>query len=101
MVRQQIARLSYINEMQTFVPDFDKAENYNLREFLSDFPNAYYRSGVWNEYKLILMREAFERVQRSPYGADVYIEWDEAWELGKSESTLNVYFSCPCSSDMW
>ena len=101
MKRQQIAHFSYVEESETFIPDFDKSECYDLNAFLEDFQNAYYRSGVWNEYKLIPMQEAIERCKKTPYGADIYIEYDEAYELGEGEGRCDVYFSCPCNSDMW
>lgn len=101
MKRQQIAHFHRCDGTTTFVPDFDSSECYDLNSFLLDFPNAYFRSGVWNEYKLISMQEAMQRCKTTPWGADIYIEWDEAWEQGLADSTLNVYFSCPCNSDMW
>lgn len=101
MKRQHIAHFSRVEERETFIPDFDPKECYDLKGFLNEFPNAYYRSGVWNEYKLISMQEAISRCKTTPWGADIYIEWDEAWELGKCDSELRVYFSCPANSDMW
>ena len=99
--RQQIARFSFIGDKETFTPDFDTIEPYNLKDFLNDFQNAYYRSGVWNEYKLISMKEAISRCKKAPWGADIYIEWNDDWEMGNADGECDIYFSCPCNSDMW
>lgn len=101
MKRQQIAHFSIVGDRDTFIPDFEPNECYSLKDFLSDLPNAYFKSGVWNEYKLISMQEAIARCKTAPWGADIYIEWNEAWELGQCDGELKVYFSCPCDSDMW
>ena len=101
MKRQQIAHLSHVCDRDTFIPEFDPTECYSLKDFLNEFPTADYRSGVWNKYELVSMQEAIARSMISPYGADIFIEWDEAWEQGLCDGTMNIQFSCPTESDMW
>ena len=57
MNKQRIARLSLLRENNTFTNNLDGLE-YNLLDFLNGFPYAYYRSGVWNDYKKVDMQKA-------------------------------------------
>lgn len=100
MNKQRIANLSLLKENETFTNDLDGLE-YNLFDFLNGFAYAYYRSGVWNDYKRVDMQTAIEFAKNSGYGADIEIEFDEKWENGEIDGNCNVYFSCPCDSDMW
>lgn len=100
MKRQQIAHFSYVNNNETFTADYDDME-YNLKEWLLAHPYAYFRSGVWNDYKRADMEKAISDCKSKPWGADIYIEYNEDWEMGKMDGKCNVYFSCPCNSDMW
>lgn len=49
-----------------------------------------YRSGVWNKYETVPLRQAIQSIRNSLYGSDVY----------KDEKGV-YYVSCPCQSDMW
>jgi hypothetical protein len=47
------------------------------------------------------MQTAIAGAKNSSYGSDIEIEFDEKWENGETDGKCNVYFSCPCDSDMW
>ena len=100
MKKQRIAHLSLLKENETFTNDLDGFE-YNLLDFLNGFVYAYYKSGVWNDYKRVDMKTAIAGAKSSGYGADIEIEFDEKWGNGETDGKCNVYFSCPCDSDMW
>lgn len=58
---------------------------------IKDTIYVYFKSGVWNEYRLVSTNEAIRRINNSGYGADVdYNEKDGMY-----------YVCCPCNSDMW
>ena len=100
MGNKRIAHFTRVEENEVFVAPYDDME-YNLKEFLMASPYAYYRSGVWNEYKKVPMETAIESCKKTSWGADIFIEYDENWELGKVDGKCDIYFSCPCQSDMW
>ena len=97
MKRIRIANLSYVRGKETFEKD---GIVYNLKEFLEQFPEAYYKSGVWNKYTKKPMKVAIEGCNRSHYGADIDIEFDEKWENGE-DGKCEIFFKCPSCSDMW
>lgn len=53
--------------------------------------NVMFRSGVWNDYNLVTVEYAIQRIQNSGYGADVSYD----------ETTDKYYVSIPSSGDMW
>lgn len=60
-------------------------------EAIKNTKQVYFKSGVWNPYKLVDTQYAIERIKNSGYGADVHL----------NEKDGMYYVSCPCSSDMW
>ena len=60
-------------------------------EAIKSTKQVYFKSGVWNGYKLVDTQYAIDRIKNSGYGADVH--FDERSEM--------YYVCCPCSSDMW
>ena len=58
---------------------------------IKDTKQVYFRKGIWNPYKLVDTSYAIDRINRSGYGADVYLNDEDGM----------YYVSCPCSSDMW
>lgn len=97
---RKIASLSYVKGHEEYYNE-DDGMFYLLKDFLMDMPYAYYKRGVWNNYEKMDMQKAIDRVNSSPYGADITIEFDEDWENGDCNGTCNVYFSCPTCGDMW
>lgn len=53
--------------------------------------NVMFRSGVWNNYNLVTVDFAIQRIKNSGYGADVSYD----------ENTGKYYVSIPSSGDMW
>jgi hypothetical protein len=52
---------------------------------------VYFKSGVWNNYKLVDTQYAIGRIKKSKYGADIYLD----------EKTGMYHVCCPVGSDMW
>jgi hypothetical protein len=100
MKRERIAGLTFLKGAETFAFAADGVER-NLKDFILDFPLVYYKRGVWNKYGLMNVNDAIDNVNRSGYGADITIEYDEQWVNGYADGKCNVYLSCPCDSDMW
>ena len=100
MKTEKIKSLSYIKGTETFSFEADGFER-NLKDFVIEFPYAYYKRGVWNSYEKIPTSVAVEKVNNSGYGADISIKYDERWENGYTDGVCELYLSCPCDSDMW
>ena len=100
MKTEQIKSLTYINGTETFSFEVDGIER-NLKDFVLEFPYANYQRGVWNLYERIPTSLAIQKVNKSGYGADVLIKYDDRWENGYVDGVCEIYLSCPCDSDMW
>lgn len=100
LTRKKIASLTYVKGYEEFLNETDGMVHL-LKDFLMAFPYANFKSGVWNEYEKMDMAKAIQRVNNSPYGADIEIAYDEDWENGDCNGTCEVYLSCPSNGDMW
>ena len=100
MNRERIADLSYLRGTEKFSFKADGITR-NLKDFILEFPIVNYKHGVWNPSKQIDVNDAIERVNKSGYGADITIEYDDRWAEGYADGVCKVYLSCPCDSDMW
>ena len=100
MTREIIADLTFIRGTETFSFKADGIER-NLKDFILDFPSVHYKRGVWNSYTPMETKQAIDKVNKSGYGADVILEYDDRWENGYADGVCKVYLSCPCDSDMW
>lgn len=65
---------------------FDKAI-----EAIKNEKNVMFRSGVWNNYNLVTVDFAIQRIKNCGYGADVFFD----------HGTATFYVSIPSSGDMW
>lgn len=96
---QKIISFSHINEDEEFKNSSDGLQ-YNLKDFLQQFPYVYFKSGIWNEYEKMPVKKAIERAQKSPYGANIYITYNHQWEVGENNGFCQVNIECPAASDL-
>lgn len=96
---QKIISFSHINEDEEFKISTDGLQ-YNLKDFLQQFPYVYFKSGIFNEYEKMPVGKAIERAQKAPYGANIYITYNHQWEVGENNGFCQVNIECPAISDL-
>lgn len=99
METMELAKFSRIEQDEEFVSKID-GMRYDLKQFLSNFPAVFYKSGIWNRYERTMTKQAIEKTQKSPYGATITINFDDKWLDGDTDGRCNVYIMCPTESDM-
>ena len=94
-------RLPLQDISKNILVQFDAGIILSLKSLIFSIPEVYFRSGVWNAYKKISSKIAYEKAIQSPYGAELILVYDDAWCDGEVDGKLLIYITCPCESDMW